>query len=47
MDQSLGFRVERGGGHYKESYPLQPKCLWLVSKSTIFATIDAIVFHGI
>jgi hypothetical protein len=37
--------------HYKESYRLQPNCLWLMSKSTIFTTVDAVVdvtnFHDI
>jgi hypothetical protein len=32
--------------HYKESYPFQPMCLRLVSKSTIYAIINAIVFHS-
>jgi hypothetical protein len=32
--------------HYKESYPFQPMCLWLLSKSTIFATLNTIIFHG-
>jgi hypothetical protein len=32
--------------YYKESCPYQPMYLWLVSKSTIFVTTNAITLHG-
>jgi hypothetical protein len=32
--------------YYKESCPFQLMCLQLMSKSTIFATIDVIVLYG-
>ncbi len=33
--------------HYKESCPFQPMHLWLLSKSTIFTTLDTIILYGI
>jgi hypothetical protein len=33
--------------HYKEFYPFQHIHLWLMSKSIIFAIIDATLFYGI
>jgi hypothetical protein len=33
--------------HDKESYPFQPMCLRLLTKSMIFVTTDATIFHGI
>ncbi len=31
--------------HYKESCPFQPMHLQLLSKSTIFVTLDLTIFH--
>jgi hypothetical protein len=31
--------------HYKESCPYQPMCLQLVSKLTIFITIDEVILY--